>query len=187
MPSTTRCGAPGSSAARSWSTRGCGSTTPGPAAACTASFSRAWRPTPRGPQKLGLHYWPFVETAKGQGRGLLGRLAERACLVVTDEFPCYIVPGQSRPSPGRWRSRSSPSTRTPWSRCPCWGHRSTLRPTFARASTRPSPRRGRTAPRRSRGSRTPPGCRSRPRSRPGRWRTWRPSWTRCPSTRAFLR
>jgi deoxyribodipyrimidine photo-lyase len=45
--------------------------------------------------ELGLSYWPFVETEKGQGRGLLRRLAERACLVVTDDFPCFIVPPQA--------------------------------------------------------------------------------------------
>jgi deoxyribodipyrimidine photo-lyase len=44
---------------------------------------------------LGLNYWPFVETRTGQGRGLLRGLAERACVVVTDEYPCFIVPGQS--------------------------------------------------------------------------------------------
>jgi deoxyribodipyrimidine photo-lyase len=45
--------------------------------------------------ELGLNYWPFVETRKGQGRGLLRRLTERACLVVTDDYPCFIIPGQS--------------------------------------------------------------------------------------------
>jgi deoxyribodipyrimidine photo-lyase len=44
---------------------------------------------------LGLSYWPFVETAKDQGRGLLRALSERACLVVTDDFPCFIVPPQA--------------------------------------------------------------------------------------------
>jgi deoxyribodipyrimidine photo-lyase len=44
----------------------------------------------------GLNYWPFVETAPGQGRGLLSKLAARACLVVTDDFPCFIVPAQTR-------------------------------------------------------------------------------------------
>ena len=44
---------------------------------------------------LGLSYWPFVETEKGQGRGLLRRLSERASLVVTDDFPCFIVPAQA--------------------------------------------------------------------------------------------
>ena len=44
---------------------------------------------------LGINYWPFVETHKGEGRGLLQRLAQRACLVVTDDFPCFIVPAQA--------------------------------------------------------------------------------------------
>jgi len=44
---------------------------------------------------LGLHYWPFVETRRGEGRGLLRSLAARACLVVTDDFPAFIVPAQS--------------------------------------------------------------------------------------------
>jgi deoxyribodipyrimidine photo-lyase len=43
----------------------------------------------------GLNYWPFVEARAGEGRGLLKRLAERAALVVTDDFPGFVVPGQS--------------------------------------------------------------------------------------------
>jgi len=46
-------------------------------------------------RKLGLNYWPFVETAQESGRGLLRRLANRACLVVTDDFPCFIIPEQT--------------------------------------------------------------------------------------------
>lgn len=45
---------------------------------------------------LGLAYWPWVERSPGEGRGLLTRLAARAALVVTDDFPCFIVPGQTR-------------------------------------------------------------------------------------------
>jgi deoxyribodipyrimidine photo-lyase len=45
---------------------------------------------------LGLNYWPFVERAKGEGRGLLRALSERASLVVTDDFPCFIVPAQTQ-------------------------------------------------------------------------------------------
>ena len=37
-------------------------------------------------------YWPYVEPAAGQGRGLLAALAERACVVVTDEFPGFFLP-----------------------------------------------------------------------------------------------
>lgn len=44
--------------------------------------------------KLGVNYWPFVETPEDAGRGLLRTLASRACAVVTDDFPCFIIPGQ---------------------------------------------------------------------------------------------
>jgi len=50
---------------------------------------------------LGLSYWPFVEVEAGQGRGLLRRLSARACLVVTDDFPCFIIPGQSQALAGK--------------------------------------------------------------------------------------
>ena len=45
--------------------------------------------------RLGLAYWPFVEPERGAGRGLMARLAERATLVVTDDFPCFVVPDQT--------------------------------------------------------------------------------------------
>ena len=37
-------------------------------------------------------YVPYVEPAPGAGRGLLAALAAQACVVVTDEFPCFFVP-----------------------------------------------------------------------------------------------
>jgi deoxyribodipyrimidine photo-lyase len=43
---------------------------------------------------LGLNYWPCVETPSQPAKGLLRDLAARACLVVTDDFPCFIIPGQ---------------------------------------------------------------------------------------------
>src|SRR5512147_2569560 len=46
-------------------------------------------------EELGLSYWPFVETEPGQGRGLLRRLSALAALVVTDDYPCFIVPAQA--------------------------------------------------------------------------------------------
>ena len=46
-------------------------------------------------EALGLTYWPWVESEPHQGRGLLARLAARAALVVTDDFPCFIVPRQT--------------------------------------------------------------------------------------------
>jgi len=45
--------------------------------------------------RLGLTYWPWVERKRGEGRGLLAGLAARAALVVTDDFPCFIVPDQT--------------------------------------------------------------------------------------------
>jgi deoxyribodipyrimidine photo-lyase len=44
---------------------------------------------------LGLSYWPYVESPEQPARGLLTRLADGAALVVTDDFPCFVVPGQS--------------------------------------------------------------------------------------------
>ena len=46
-------------------------------------------------RERGLNYWPFVETPAEPARGLLRSLAQRASLVVTDDFPCFIVPDQS--------------------------------------------------------------------------------------------
>ena len=37
-------------------------------------------------------YYPYVEIKKDAGKGLLRALAERACLVVTDEYPCFFLP-----------------------------------------------------------------------------------------------
>jgi len=45
--------------------------------------------------RLGLNYWPFVETADDSGRGLLRSLAKNATRVVTDDFPCFIIPDQT--------------------------------------------------------------------------------------------
>jgi len=39
-----------------------------------------------------LIYYPYVEPRLDAARGLLAALAERACLVVTDEFPCFFLP-----------------------------------------------------------------------------------------------
>jgi deoxyribodipyrimidine photo-lyase len=37
-------------------------------------------------------YHPYVEPALGEGKGLLAALAERACLVVTDDSPAFFYP-----------------------------------------------------------------------------------------------
>lgn len=40
----------------------------------------------------GVAYHAYVEPTRGAGRGLFAALAERACGVVTDEFPCFFLP-----------------------------------------------------------------------------------------------
>jgi deoxyribodipyrimidine photo-lyase len=37
-------------------------------------------------------YYPYVEPAPGRGKGLLAALAERACVVVTDDAPVFFTP-----------------------------------------------------------------------------------------------
>ena len=45
---------------------------------------------------LGVYYWPFVETPEDDGHGLVKTLAKDACVVVTDDYPAYIVPAHNR-------------------------------------------------------------------------------------------
>ena len=37
-------------------------------------------------------YYPWLEREKGEGKGLLAALAEKACVVVGDDFPCFFLP-----------------------------------------------------------------------------------------------
>jgi deoxyribodipyrimidine photo-lyase len=37
-------------------------------------------------------YYPYLEPRPGAGRGLLEALARDACVVVTDDFPCFFLP-----------------------------------------------------------------------------------------------
>lgn len=37
-------------------------------------------------------YYPYLEPKPGAGRGLLAALAERACVVISDDFPCFFLP-----------------------------------------------------------------------------------------------
>ena len=45
-------------------------------------------------ERLGVAYWPFVETPDRPARGLIRQVAAKACLMVTDDYPAFIVPGQ---------------------------------------------------------------------------------------------
>jgi len=40
----------------------------------------------------GVAYYPYVEPAEGAGKGLLEALAQRAAVVVTDDYPCFFLP-----------------------------------------------------------------------------------------------
>lgn len=42
--------------------------------------------------QAGVAYYPYVEPAKRAGAGLLAALAARACVVVTDDWPCFFLP-----------------------------------------------------------------------------------------------
>jgi deoxyribodipyrimidine photo-lyase len=42
--------------------------------------------------QVNVAYYPYVEPCAGAGRGLLEEFAARACVVVTDEFPCFFLP-----------------------------------------------------------------------------------------------
>jgi deoxyribodipyrimidine photo-lyase len=43
-------------------------------------------------KKAGVTYFAFVEPKAGAGRGLLEAFAGHACVVVTDEYPCFFLP-----------------------------------------------------------------------------------------------
>lgn len=45
-------------------------------------------------------YYPYVERAAGAGSGLLRALAERACAIVTDDYPCFFLPRMTRRAGG---------------------------------------------------------------------------------------
>jgi len=41
-------------------------------------------------------YYPYLEPQNGAGKGLLSALAENACALVTDDFPCFFLPRMVR-------------------------------------------------------------------------------------------
>jgi deoxyribodipyrimidine photo-lyase len=45
-------------------------------------------------KRMGVTYWPFVETPDDSGRGLVRTLAADAVTVVTDDYPQFIIPAQ---------------------------------------------------------------------------------------------
>ena len=55
--------------------------------------------------RASVTYHPYVEPATGAGRGLVEALAARACVVVTDEFPCFFLPRMVAAAAERLRVR----------------------------------------------------------------------------------
>jgi len=49
----------------------------------------------------GVRYHPYVEPKKNAGRGLLAALADRAAVVVTDDFPTFFLPAMLRAAAGQ--------------------------------------------------------------------------------------
>jgi len=43
-------------------------------------------------KKSNVLYYPYVEGAKDEGKGLIESLAEKSCAVITDDFPAFFVP-----------------------------------------------------------------------------------------------
>lgn len=50
-------------------------------------------------------YYPYLELEPGAGKGLLAALAENACLVVCDWFPCFFIPHMLRAAAGKMAVR----------------------------------------------------------------------------------
>ena len=46
-------------------------------------------------ERRGIRYFPYVETSPGEGKGLLAAVAANASVVITDDFPAFIIPAQA--------------------------------------------------------------------------------------------
>jgi len=52
-------------------------------------------------KKSNATYYPYVEPSVDAGKGLLATLAEKACVVVTDDFPAFFIPSMIQAASGR--------------------------------------------------------------------------------------
>ena len=46
----------------------------------------------------GVLYYPYLEPKHGDQVGLLESLAQKACVVITDDFPCFFIPAMIPPA-----------------------------------------------------------------------------------------
>ena len=51
------------------------------------------------------YYFPYVEPARGNGRGLLAALAEDACTVVSDDYPTFFIPRMQQAAASKMDTR----------------------------------------------------------------------------------
>ena len=54
-----------------------------------------------GLENTNVTYYPYLEPIPNAGKGLLAALASHACVVVTDEFPCFFLPRMVVSAAGR--------------------------------------------------------------------------------------
>ncbi|HTZ74201.1 MAG TPA: hypothetical protein VMB47_09790 [Candidatus Aquilonibacter sp.] len=52
-----------------------------------------------------VFYFPYLEMRRGEGHGLLEKLGEGACVIVTDDFPCFFLPRMVRSAAVGLRAR----------------------------------------------------------------------------------
>jgi len=43
-------------------------------------------------KKARVLYYPYVEAVKGEGKGLIEALAQKSCVVITDDYPAFFLP-----------------------------------------------------------------------------------------------
>jgi deoxyribodipyrimidine photo-lyase len=51
--------------------------------------------------RTGVSYYPYLEPAPDEDKGLLSALAEQACVVVTDDYPAFFLPRMVRSASGK--------------------------------------------------------------------------------------
>jgi deoxyribodipyrimidine photo-lyase len=136
----------------------------------------------------GVAHHAYAEPEPGAARGLLEALAERACVVVTDEFPEFFLPRMLRAAAERLAAAACASSS--WTATGCCPLRAgakawTAAPHFRRQLQRELPRSS-AGSRRGAARRGAAGCRRSPATRSPTWRA-SPSGGRRPAPRCSTR
>ena len=56
-------------------------------------------------EKRNVYYFPYVEAAEGDGRGLLYAFAKDACVVVSDDYPTFFIPKMQEAAASQMKAR----------------------------------------------------------------------------------